>query len=57
MTIITNLPNKNSCGFDELSTKILKYIKGIISKPPTLIINQILNTGVFPANLKKIAIK
>ena len=52
MTIITNLPNKNSCGFDGLSTTILKYIKGIIIKPLTLIINQILATGVFPANLK-----
>ena len=29
MTIITNLPNKNSCGFDGLSTRILKSIKGI----------------------------
>ena len=52
MTIITNLPNNNSYGFDGLSTTILKYIKGIIIKPLTLIINQILNTGVFPANLK-----
>ena len=54
MTIITNLPNKNSCGFDGLSTRILKYIKGIIIKPLTLIINQILDTavGVFPANMK-----
>ena len=52
MTIITNLPNTNNCGFDGLSTRILKYIKGIIIKPLTLIINQILDTGVFPANLK-----
>ena len=42
MTIITNLPNTNSCGFDGLSTRILKSIKGIfIIKPLTLIINQI----------------
>ena len=52
MTIITNIPNKNSCGFDGLSTTILKSIKGIIIKPLTLIINQIFDTGVFPANLK-----
>ena len=52
MTIITNLPNKNSCGFDGLSTTILTYIKGIIIKPLTLIIYQIFDTGVFPANLK-----
>ena len=53
MTIITNLPNKNSCRFDGLSTTILKYIKGIIIKPLTLIINQILDTRAFPANLKR----
>ena len=52
MTIITNLPIKNSCGFDGLSTRILKSIKGVIIKPLTLIINPILDTGVFPANLK-----
>ena len=46
------IPNKNSCGFDGLSTTIFKSIKGIIIKPLTLIINQIVNTGVFPANLK-----
>ncbi len=33
MTIITNLPNTNSCGFDGLSTTILKFIKCIIIKP------------------------
>ena len=27
MTIITNLPSKNTCGFDGISTTILKYIK------------------------------
>ena len=52
MTIITNLPTTNNCGFDGLSTTLLKYIKCIIIKPLTWIINQILDTGVFPANLK-----
>ena len=52
MTIITNLPNKYSCGFDGLSTTILKSIKGIIIKPLPLIINNIFDTGVFPANFK-----
>ena len=51
MTIITNLPNKNSCGFNGLSPTTLKF-KGIIIKPQTLIINQMLYTGVFSANLK-----
>ena len=52
MTIITNLSNKNSCGFDGLSTTILTYIKIIIIKPLTLIIYQFLDTWMFPANLK-----
>ena len=52
MTIITNLLNKNSYGFDGLSTTIIKSIKYIIIKPLTLIINHILATGVFPPNLK-----
>ena len=39
MQIINNLPNKNSCGFDGISTIVI-------------IINQIINTGVFPNKLK-----
>ena len=50
--IINNLPNKNSCGFDGISTIIMKSIKNGILKPLTLIINQIINTGVFPNKLK-----
>ena len=52
MTIITSLPNKTSCGFDGLSTIILKSIKCIIIIKPLTLINHILDTGVFPANLK-----
>ena len=49
---INKLPNKNSCGYDNLSTKIIKTLKGSLIKPLTLIINQILKTGVFPSQLK-----
>ena len=49
---IDKLPNKNSCGYDNLSTKIIKTLKDSLIKPLTLIINQILNTGVFPSQLK-----
>ena len=52
MQIIINLPNKNSCGFDGISTIVMKSIKNVILKPLTLIINQIINTGVFPNKLK-----
>ena len=52
VNIINKLPNKNSCGYDNLSTKIIKALKDSLIKPLTLIINQILNTGVFPSQLK-----
>ena len=39
LNIINKLPNKNSCGYDNLSTKIIKTLK-------------ILKTGVFPSQLK-----
>ena len=52
MQIINNLPNKNSCGFDGISTIVMKSIKHVILKSLTLIINQIINTGVFPNKLK-----
>ena len=52
LNIINKLPNKNSCGFDNLSTKIIKAHKDSLIKPLTLIINQILYTGVFPSQLK-----
>ena len=52
MQIINNLPNKNSCGFDGIPTIVMKSIKNVILKSLTLIINQIINTGVFPNKLK-----
>ena len=35
-----------------VSTKIIKTLKGYLIKPLTLIIYQILKTGVFPSQLK-----
>ena len=52
MQIINNRPNKTSCGFDGISTIVMKSIKHVILKSLTLIINQIINTGVFPNKLK-----
>ena len=51
LNIINKLPNKNSRGFDNLSTKIIKALKDSLIKPLTLIINQIFYTGVFPSKL------
>ncbi len=43
-SIIDKLSPKNSCGFDDISTKLIKQSKHIFTKPLTIIINQMLNT-------------
>ncbi len=50
--IINNLAPKTSLGFDGISTKLVKTIKDALIKPITIIINQMLNTGIFPEKLK-----
>ena len=50
--IINNLPSKSNTGKDQISTNLLKQIKHCITPSLTLIINQMLNTGIFPDNLK-----
>ncbi len=52
LAIIDKMDNKCSTGVYELSNKILKCIKHAISKSLTLIINQMIETGVFPKVLK-----
>ena len=52
MKIIDNLPNKSSYGHDNLSLKLMKSAKIPLCKYLTIIINQMLKTGVFPDNLK-----
>ncbi len=52
MSIINKLAPKTSYGFDEISTKLLKTIKVALVTPTTLIINQMLCTGIFPDKLK-----
>ena len=49
---INNLPTKNSCGYDDISSKLLNVIAPVIIKPLTLLINQVLHTGIFPDKLK-----
>ena len=43
---------KSSYGIDNLSMKLLKHVGGHLSSSLTLIINQSLNTGIFPDSLK-----
>ena len=50
--IISELKPLNSAGYDNISNKLLKALSPIILKPLTLIINQSLNTGIFPQKLK-----
>ena len=50
--IINNLKPKSSSGVDELSNNVIKHIQEIIAEPLTIIINQMLNTGLFPDSLK-----
>ena len=46
--VIDNLENKNSSGHDGISNTLLKIIKNDISQSLTIIINQMLTTGIFP---------
>ena len=50
--IVNNLKSKTSLGYDGISTKLLKTIQNILLEPLTVIINQMLCTGIFPDKLK-----
>ena len=49
---INNLPTKHSCGFDGILTKLRKVIEPVTLKSLTLLVNQVLYSGVFPDKLK-----
>ena len=55
--IISELKNKNSCGYDEVTTKILKIASPFIVSPLTHICNSMLATGKYPDRLKYSEIK
>ena len=50
--VIDHLENKTSCGVDGISNSLLKTIKSEIVQPVTVLINQMLTTGIFPDKLK-----
>ena len=52
LKITSKLDNKSSSGYDSISNKIIKYVKHEISKSLSIIINQMLKTGIFPSKLK-----
>jgi hypothetical protein len=55
--IIKSLKTKNSYGYDEISTKILKISCPFISSLLNYICSKILFLGVFPERLKHAVIK
>jgi hypothetical protein len=52
INIITSLKSKNSSGFDEISSTILKSCANIISKPLTFMFNSLVASGTFPDRCK-----
>jgi hypothetical protein len=55
--IIKELKNKNSYGYDEITTKILKISSPFIVSPLTYICNRMLSTRIFPDRLKYSEVK
>ena len=49
---IKDIATKTSCGFDNLSTSLLKKIFSSVCPILTITINQSLSTGIFPVKLK-----
>ena len=57
LSIINNLGNKNSSGYDDISNKLLKSIKEEVCTPLTVIINKSVLNGIFPSALKIAIVK
>jgi len=57
ISIIKFLKTKNSSGYDEISTKLLKISANYICSPLTYICNKSISTGIFPERLKYSIIK
>ena len=52
-SLIKNLPNKTSCGYDSISNVMLKQFSDSISFPLIIIFNQSIVQGRFPSKMKK----
>ena len=50
--IIKHLKSKSSYRYDEISNNLIKHASSSLIKPLTLIVNQVLQTGIFPRQLK-----
>jgi len=56
-TIIKSIKSKNSRGYDEISTQILKISSNYIVSPVTYICNKMISLGMFPDRLKFAIVK
>ena len=52
LNIINSLKNKHSTGHDNISTSVLRHIKGEIVQPLSIIINKSICDGICPELLK-----
>ena len=50
--MINNLPNKTSCGHDQISNELLKSLANSISYPLSTIFNQSILEGIYPDQMK-----
>ena len=57
IAIINNMKAKKSCGHNQLPTELLKHIMNALIQPLTHVINQMINTGLLPDNLKIAKVK
>lgn len=57
MRAIQSLKNKNSTGYDGISTKVVKFVSGDIALHLCHLINLCISTGVFPDSLKTVIVK
>ena len=55
--IIKSLKSKNTCGYDEISNRVIKLSSPFIISPLTYICNAVLKSGVFPDRLKYAIVK
>ena len=53
LKIINNFKPKTNYGTDSISNKLIKSTIDIIANPLTIIINQVIQTGIFPDSLNE----
>jgi Notch-like protein len=56
-SLLNSLKSKNSCGYDEISTMLLKYYTDYISAPLNYLCNQSMAVRIFTEQLKYSKVK